>query len=378
MSEPAHKENWTAREGAVPYSIVAVDRAAGDLRRGFPVLLVAGEALALVRSTEFLEESELAAMAKLPGGSLLLAITASRARALGLDPGPSPVVALALNPDLGPDAVRTFADPGAPSPVAETSHSMPADRCAKAAVQLAKFANLLPAALVKPLEDRPDQATKWTAGRGLLLLTAEDVESHALKEDFNLRRVSDAHVPLDGAPDARIIAFRPASGGTEQIAVLIGEADPALPVLVRLHSQCFTGDLLGSLRCDCGDQLRGAVKMIGKAGGGVLLYLAQEGRGIGLVNKLRAYKLQDQGLDTFAANQALGFDADERHYRVGAEILRQLGFLKVRLLTNNPDKIAALERFGIDVVERVRHHFPPTDHSEGYLQAKSDAAGHLP
>lgn len=135
-------------------------------------------------------------------------------------------------------------------------------------------------------------------------------------------------------------------------------------MLARLHSQCFTGDAIGSLRCDCGDQLRGAVRHIAAAGAGVILYLAQEGRGIGLVNKLRAYELQDRGHDTFDANELLGFDADERHYRVAAEMLRQLGYGRVRLLTGNPEKIAALRRCGVDVAERVPHSFPANRHNE--------------
>src|SRR5207248_3809261 len=165
-----------------------------------------------------------------------------------------------------------------------------------------------------------------------------------------LERVAEARVPLTEAEDARLIAFRPRDGGAEHLAILIGSPDPTAPVLVRLHSQCFTGDLLASLRCDCGDQLRGGIAAIAAAGG-VLLYLAQEGRGIGLVNKLRAYRLQDAGFDTLDANEQLGFDADERVYLPAAEMLRQLGLISVRLLTNNPEKVAALERYGIRVVE---------------------------
>jgi GTP cyclohydrolase II len=145
---------------------------------------------------------------------------------------------------------------------------------------------------------------------------------------------------------------------------------------VRLHSECFTGDLLGSLRCDCGDQLRGAIAEIARAGSGVLLYLAQEGRGIGLVNKLRAYQLQDDGFDTVDANEQLGFDADERVYLPAAEMLRQLGFERVRLLTNNPEKVAAMTRCGIGVVERVPHVFPANGHNERYLRTKATRSGH--
>ena len=148
-------------------------------------------------------------------------------------------------------------------------------------------------------------------------------------------------------------------------------------MLTRLHSECFTGDLLGSLKCDCGQQLRGAIAEIAAAGGGILLYLAQEGRGIGLVNKLRAYALQDQGFDTVEANERLGFEADERLFLPAAEMLRRLGFAKVRLMTNNPDKVAALAGFGIEVVERVAHAFPANDHNAFYLSTKARKSGHI-
>jgi GTP cyclohydrolase II len=187
--------------------------------------------------------------------------------------------------------------------------------------------------------------------------------------------VSRARVPLAGAEDARVLAYRPSDGGIEHLAIVIGE--PKEPVLIRLHSECFTGDLLGSLRCDCGDQLRGAIQQISREGAGVLIYLAQEGRGIGLVNKLRAYQLQDDGADTVEANEQLGFDADERVYMPAAEILKDLGFRRVRLMTNNPEKVTALAHFGIDVVERVPHAFAANPHNERYLETKAKKSGHL-
>ena len=163
----------------------------------------------------------------------------------------------------------------------------------------------------------------------------------------------------------------------EHLAIVIGEPDKEAPVLTRLHSECFTGDLLGSLRCDCGDQLQGAVKEITAAGTGVLLYLAQEGRGIGLVNKLRAYELQDRGFDTMDANEQLGFDADERVYLPAARILHLLGFDRVRLMTNNPGKVSALANCGIVVEERVAHAFPSNKHNETYLRTKAARGGHV-
>ena len=170
---------------------------------------------------------------------------------------------------------------------------------------------------------------------------------------------------------------RPSDGGIEHLAVIVGAPSPDAPVLTRLHSECFTGDLLGSLRCDCGDQLRGAIAAIAQAGAGVLLYLAQEGRGIGLVNKLRAYRLQDRGADTFEANGQLGFDDDERLYLPAAEMLRTLGFRRVRLMTNNPEKVVALTRCGIAVEERVPHAVPSNGHNELYLTAKAGRSGHI-
>jgi len=232
----------------------------------------------------------------------------------------------------------------------------------------------LPAALVLPLAQAEAalarRRTDFTAIDSELVLTRRAAMA-------GLSRVVEARVPLADAEDARLIAFRPRDGGSEHLAIMIGAPAADGPVLVRLHSACFTGDVLASLRCDCGDQLRGAIAAIAAAGGGVLLYLAQEGRGIGLVNKLRAYQLQDAGFDTVDANEQLGFDADERVYLPAAEMLRQLGFETVRLLTNNPEKVAALERYGVRVAERVPHVFPANGHNERYLRTKATRSGHL-
>ncbi|MGH7032057.1 MAG: GTP cyclohydrolase II, partial [Stellaceae bacterium] len=251
---------------------------------------------------------------------------------------------------------------------------MVAQGAALAAVTLAKLAALLPAALV----------LRIGAAEAALLARRSDLAAIEAAWVFRrdaatagLTRVAEARVPLADAENARLIAFRPGDGGVEHLAIVIGAPDPATQVLVRLHSECFTGDLLASLRCDCGDQLRGAIAAIAKAGGGVLLYLAQEGRGIGLVNKLRAYQLQDAGFDTLDANEQLGFDADERVYLPAAEMLRQLGFATIRLLTNNPDKMAALRRYGIRVAERVAHVFPANGHNERYLRTKATRSGHF-
>jgi GTP cyclohydrolase II len=161
------------------------------------------------------------------------------------------------------------------------------------------------------------------------------------------------------------------------LAILVGEPVKAAAPLARIHSECFTGDLLGSLRCDCGEQLRGAVRRMAAEGAGILLYLAQEGRGIGLINKLRAYALQDRGLDTLDANRALGWDADERNFLIAARMLEQLGISRVRLLTNNPDKLTALAACGVEIVGREAHTFAPNGVNDEYLATKAARFGHL-
>ena len=217
----------------------------------------------------------------------------------------------------------------------------------------------------------------WARERELPTVGTQAVMDFDRDTALALQQVSTARVPLADAENTRIVAFRPEDGGVEHLAVVVGDPKPDEPVLIRLHSECFTGDLLGSLRCDCGDQLRGAIAEIGKQGSGVLLYLSQEGRGIGLLNKLRAYQLQDGGLDTVDANLALGFEDDERVYLPAAEMLRRLGIAKVRLMTNNPAKVEALKRHGIDVVERVPHKFPSNNHNAFYLATKANKSGHL-
>ncbi|MEQ9349230.1 MAG: GTP cyclohydrolase II, partial [Alphaproteobacteria bacterium] len=265
-----------------------------------------------------------------------------------------------------------------------------------AALELAKLARLLPAVFAAPLPaSRMAWLGDWAARENLLAVDGEDCLAYRRIAARALQPVAVADIPLEGAAACRVHAFRPGDGSLEHLALVIGQVDPdpapdsapdsgeaavggsgAAPVLIRLHSECFTGDLLGSLRCDCGQQLRGAIDEIARAGSGILLYLAQEGRGIGLINKLRAYALQDAGHDTFDANEALGFEADERLFLPAATMLRRLGVGRVRLMTNNPEKVAALRRFGVDVVERVAHAFPSNGHNEAYLKAKA-GRGHL-
>ncbi len=249
---------------------------------------------------------------------------------------------------------------------------------AQTAIELAKLARLLPAVVLGPLSRDPNNKRRdWARDQDLIYVEAADIQAYEDTASRTLQQVAQAHVPLEGAENARILAWRPSDGGKEHLAIVVGEIDPTEPVLIRLHSECFTGDLLGSLRCDCGVQLRGAIAELAKQGSGVLLYLAQEGRGIGLVNKLRAYELQDDGFDTIDANEQLGFDADERIYAPAATMLARMGIQRVRVMTNNPEKIRGLERYGIAVAERVAHSFPANGHNENYLRTKAERAGHL-
>jgi GTP cyclohydrolase II len=354
-------------------------RAITALRRGEPVLIRAAEAGVLALAAELASEDNLRRLRRISAGPACVVLTRRRAVALGLASRAelSGALAIPIAPDLPAAVIRNLADPaaslGAEPPGLGPQPAL-AEGAAFAAVVLAKLAALLPAALILCLGAAE---AALAARRGDIAVIDDAAICRRNAASAELERVAEARVPLAEAEDARLIAFRPRDGGSEHLAILIGTPDPAAPVLVRLHSECFTGDLLASLRCDCGDQLRGAIAAIARAGGGALLYLAQEGRGIGLVNKLRAYRLQDAGFDTFDANEQLGFDADERVYLPAAEMLRQLGFGAVRLLTNNPEKVAALERYGIRVVERVPHVFPANGHNERYLRTKATKSGHF-
>ena len=308
-------------------------------------------------------------------------MTGQRARALGLDVAADRPVRIAPPAGLTADLVRDLSDPTRPARAGQVAGatSLPGE-AEGAATILAKIARLLPAAIVAPL---PSGRGGIVDGAGfarrhdLLCVRAADIVDYRRRSAHSLARVAEASVPLEDAERTRIVAFRPSDGGPEHLAILIGDPPPDQPVLTRLHSECFTGDLLGSLRCDCGPQLRGAIKEIAVAGAGIVLYLAQEGRGIGLMNKLRAYRLQDGGLDTVDANTVLGFDADERVYLPAAGMLRQMGYAQIRLMTNNPDKLTQLAACGVEVVERVPHIFPANGHNEAYLRTKAEKSGHL-
>ncbi len=353
--------------------VLAVQYAARTLRAGGRVRLRDGDqGTELVATESLLGDPQAEAAVPYVRGSVL-ALSGERLASLGL---PAEAQATYLLPltrnDLAQGRLAVLADPT--TPVAQASPILalaePTSRAdALAAVELCKLAGLLPSAVLLP--------SQATASPEPAAIGVNDVLAYRRLTASSLRPVSEARVPLADAEDVRIVSFRPADGGPDQFAILVGAPERQAAPLARLHSECFTGDFLGSLRCDCGDQLRGAIRRMVHEGNGVLLYLAQEGRGIGLANKLRAYLLQDRGLDTVDANHHLGFANDERDYWAATAMLRQLGIGRVRLLTNNPAKIAQLERYGIEVAGRVPHIFAANAHNRDYLRTKAVRSGHM-
>jgi GTP cyclohydrolase II len=356
---------------------LALARALDDLRRGEIIRITDGDValdllaaeLATARSLAALEADGTADLLLTPERAATLKILNQRAAA-GAE-----AVAIARMPwhDLlaslaTADPVDDLATPfKGPFPTRQLgAHA----RAAAAGLQLAKRAALLPALFARPAAQESGGSTQP--------LVADAAAILAWRRAPRLRIVSRARLPLAGAENTEVVAFRPTDGGPEHLALLIGPSVPGTPgtaPLVRLHSACLTGDVLGSLKCDCGPQLRAAVARIA-AEGGILLYLQQEGRGIGLINKLRAYQLQDQGFDTVDANLRLGFGEDERDFDLAAAMLKALGVGQVRLLSNNPLKAQALEGQGIKVAELVPHQFGANPHNRHYLDTKRDRQGH--
>ncbi len=346
----------------------AIRSAIAALRAGRPVRIEGAEPVAIVAvetaTAELLELLD-------PQRKGRLLISGERAAALSLAnerdaADPADPVLIERAPWLDAEAALAVADPGRDldrGPVGPL-HALPLD-CAKAArsaLGLARSAGLLPALWL--VGDHPAAAS----------VSADEIASQRGAPSVEL--VARARLPLDDMPETQIVAFRGSDDGQEHVALVVGAFGGQAP-LARLHSECLTGDVFGSLKCDCGPQLKEALRIIGEAGGGVLLYLRQEGRGIGLANKLRAYALQDRGLDTVDANRRLGFGDDERDYAHAAAMLRALGIDRVRLLTNNPNKVAGLEAAGVEVVDRVAHHMPANPHNADYLATKHRKSGHL-
>ena len=339
-------------------------RARTDLRSGLPIVLTDGASTVLAAAAESVTDERLGGLTR--AGRAALAITDWRARTLKIPVYDGDLARIGMPDGARRDWVVGVADPSRDldmpmkGPFFAVRGGDPT--FARAAIRLAKEARLLPATVIAPVTRTPEGLT-------VLGTTAPD--------DAELSEVVSARLPLAVSEAGHLHVFRPGDGGEEHYAVEIGKPDRGQPVLARLHSACLTGDLLGSLKCDCGPQLRGALDRMGAEGSGVLLYLNQEGRGIGLANKMRAYALQDRGFDTVEANHRLGFEGDERDFRIGTGLLKSLGFSKVRLLTNNPAKVRMMENQGIDVVERVPLKAGRSAFNEGYLATKAAKFGHL-
>jgi len=254
----------------------------------------------------------------------------------------------------------------------------PATRPESDGIKLARLGGLLPALVTVEMDPRSPVLLRWIEEGVILDVSVEEVEHLVAGSGIEITSVAEAPVPLAVDEHARFVFFREGGGFVEHVAVLIGPRETwPDPVPVRLHSACLTGDLFGSMRCDCGEQLRGSLQLFKKRGGGVLVYLAQEGRGIGLGNKIRAYKLQEAGLDTIDADGVLGYGADERRYDAAVAILRHLEISRIELLTNNPQKIAGLEAYGTTVVARTPLEIAPHAGNIEYLRTKQTKLGHL-
>jgi GTP cyclohydrolase II len=363
------------RQTLLPTPAERVARARADLRMGLPVILVREGVGLVLLAAETAREDRVAALRALAGPAVV-AITSWRAETLKARAYDGDLARVAMPREADAAWLRDLADPARDlmAPLKGPLQTMRGGDATlhRLALLLAKSAQLLPCVLTVPAE-----APAALAETHMLTLldaaeTADDLARH-----HDLLPVAAARLPMEAAEAGRLHIFRPDNGGVEHFAIEIGRPDRGKPVLARLHSACFTGDVLGSLKCDCGPQLRTALAEMGRAGSGVLLYLNQEGRGIGITNKMRAYSLQDQGFDTVEANHRLGFEDDERDFRIGSDILRRMGFSSVRLMTNNPRKVEMMEAEGIAVAERVPLVTGTNRHNAHYLDAKKSKSGHL-
>jgi 3,4-dihydroxy 2-butanone 4-phosphate synthase/GTP cyclohydrolase II len=400
----------------VDENIARVEKALDELRRGRMVILVddaerenEGD---LVLAAQFVTPEAINFMAKHARGLVCLSLTEEQVKRLGLTMMVSEnqstyataftvsieaargvstgisaadratTIKAAINPEAKPeDVVR----PGHVFPLrARQGGVLVRAGQTEGSVDLARLAGLNPAGVIcEVMNDdgtmaRMPDLEKFAAQHGLHILGVADVIHYRMQRELLVRRGAEARVPTEFGGDMRCIAYENDVDSAQHVALIKGSWAPDEPVLVRVHSKCLTGDVFGSQRCDCGPQLHRALEMIEEAGKGVLVYLDQEGRGIGLVNKLKAYNLQDEGHDTVEANQKLGFKADLRDYGIGAQILRDVGVKKLRLMTNNPKKIDGLKKlYDLEVVERVPIEAGHSSENDGYLQVKRDKMGHL-
>jgi GTP cyclohydrolase II len=347
---------------------VAVERALSEFRCGRPVIVTAPDQSTIALPVDGMSDDQLAGFRQLCApAALKLVITERRASSLGLT-ATGPIAVAVSEADRAADILALAVD----AQVERSLDASAAGRAAGPAIELAKLAQRLPALLVAPMI-APTVAA--SCDPQLISVAAAAVASFREAALGTLTVASEAQVPLNGGQSARFVVFRDVVGGTAT-AVIVGAPDFLRPVPVRMHSACLTGDVFGSRRCDCGDQLRMALARLDEEGGGIILYLRQEGRGLGLANKMRAYQLQDEGLDTLDANATLGFDDDERDYGIAVRMLELLGCKRVLLLTNNPAKLDGLARAGIEVSGRIPLQGAINSDNRRYLTAKATRAGH--
>ena len=358
---PEHFPHGNPRESG----LIDVERALAELRAGRPVVITSAHGSILAQGIEGFDAAQAMRFSTFSGPRSRLVLTGARLRRLGVERPQGGALAL---PSIDPARVEMLAlhvDARLDAPVSPAS---PQDN---AALELARLALIVPAVICVPV------ALSDIAHSNFLRVDAAAIADFRGSGLRDLRIVGRAPVPLDGARASEFVIFRGGEGLRDQVAVIVGKPDLTKPVTVRLHSACLTGDLFGSLKCDCGDQLRDTVQAMAAGEGGILLYLDQEGRGNGIANKMRAYRLQAQGFDTYDADEVLGFEHDPRRFDFAALMLKQLGVQQVRVMTNNPVKIEALRRAGLDVVSDHRIHGRPTDENIRYLASKRDKQGHF-
>ena len=362
-------------------ALMSAARGGTELRRGGIVMLrLANGSCGLFRAAELSDCDDMTRLSRLAGSAPLLILTAPRLSSLGRNLRHDYPVATVTLPNSRHNIFFDLAF-GQHDKMSGDDFTIIAEKpgsLADMAAKLLRSAKLIPAGLFVrlPLRDIAAQ-DRFARQHNMLIVESRDIEQYSHEAASLVKIVARAKVPLAVSEDAEVVMFRAEIGGEEHFAVLIGDVTESDTPLVRLHSQCITGDILGSLKCDCGDQLHAAMQLMANSNGGILVYLAQEGRDIGLLNKMRAYALQDNGLDTVDANHALGFHTDERLFMPAARILQALDVSKIQLITNNPDKISQLEQYGINVTARVPLAIDTNPHNHNYLKTKKTRTGHL-
>ena len=350
-------------------------RARADLRLGLPIVLASKKNYAIMASVEVLNQTRLDQLKLIDQNSFIL-ITAKRAQTLKCPVYDGNFSRIKLDNEPKIQLLKAISDPsldlsyplkGPFNIIREKSLKLENE-----ALLLLKSAQLLPAAIIAEVSN----GKNFAARHNLTFIRTDQLDKISVNPNGIAEAIS-AELPTKTAKNSQIHIFRPNISSEEHYVMEIGKIDRNRPVMVRLHSACFTGDVLGSLKCDCGPQLNAAIEMMNNHGSGLLIYLNQEGRGIGLANKIRAYSLQDEGFDTVEANHRLGFEDDERDFQLGAHILKEMRVSKIKLITNNPSKILSLKKYQIEISERIPINVGQNDKNVHYLSTKADKSGHL-